>query len=825
MTSTEEKIFAQATALPVDKRRDYLDEECADNSSLRKRLHELLVAHEGENGILDIAVTDIHSHGDLDIAEGQDIGPYRLLQKIGEGGFGFVFMAEQRQPVQRKVAIKIIKPGMDSKAVVARFEGERQALAMMDHPNIARIFDGGTSKDGQRPYFVMELVQGVPITEFCDGNSLTTQERLELFVSVCNAVHHAHLKGIIHRDIKPSNVMVTLHDGKPVVKVIDFGVAKALHQRLTEKTLFTQYGTMVGTPQYMSPEQAEMTGLDVDTRSDVYSLAVLLYELVAGSTPIERDVLRKAGLREMQRMICEDEAVRPSLRLSSSGKKLTMLAKHRSVAPTRLSKEVRGDLDWIVMKGLEKERTRRYDSAKELAADVERALKNLPVSAGPPSITYRARKFVVRNRTKLALVLAFVAVIAAVAWGLVNHRNHQIATIRKDETRLNNAIDEANAAVVAAVDSSASNELWKAADLMVTQIKQIVSESLVNQTSQFRAEQFLERYEEARQDRNFTYSMEELLISKSTDQSIENLQLLEKEFRRILRARGYNLEVLSPSELGTQLENDRSPLKLTDALELWLSVRMKLSDAGGDQMAPDEVADWVNAMCVADPNPMRAAIRKTVFRTVPPSEKFLDNAINQGDLSKACARKLSWLAEAYQMVENPRRSDQIREFALSQHPEDLLLNFEHASELKKREKFDQAIRYLMRCTAIRPDNAGVWKSLGNAYGHNDEIAKAVNALQKAIQLNPNNAHLHLQLSQWLLRDDEPQAAIAAAETALSLEHNLLSAWQVIGQAHMEAKDYVHALVAFEKFRDDATDRDRIENWIRECRRQISAHNQ
>ncbi|MEM9409541.1 MAG: serine/threonine-protein kinase, partial [Planctomycetota bacterium] len=339
MESIEEQIFADAIALTMQQREAYLDQQCQGDQQLRSRMENLLAAHEEQGGILDVQETCLQPNGVNEISAGQDIGNYRLLQKIGEGGFGIVFMAEQRKPVVRKVAVKVIKPGMDSRAVVARFEGERQALAMMDHPNIARVFDGGTNKAGM-PYFVMELVQGVPITEFCDANSFTTKERLELFITVCHAVHHAHQKGIIHRDIKPNNVMVTLHDGKPVVKVIDFGVAKALHQKLTDKTLFTQYGMMVGTPQYMSPEQAEMTGLDVDTRSDVYSLAVLLFELMTGSTPIRTEDLKTAGIKEMQRMICEDRAIRPSLRISSAGNKLTVLANHRRVLPNKLSKEI-----------------------------------------------------------------------------------------------------------------------------------------------------------------------------------------------------------------------------------------------------------------------------------------------------------------------------------------------------------------------------------------------------------------------------------------------------------------------------------------------------
>jgi serine/threonine-protein kinase len=484
--STEEILFAEATKLPVSERATFVRKACAGDETAQERIMNLPSAHESEDVFLDLAETHCSTEN-LGVSEGDEIGPYRLLQEIGEGGFGVVYMALQQHPIERKIAIKIIKPGMDSRAVIARFEAERQALAMMDHPNIARIFDGGTGNDGQRPYFVMELVQGVPITDFCDANSLSTRERLELFTSVCNAVQHAHQKGIIHRDIKPSNVMVTLHDGEPVVKVIDFGVAKALHQRLTEKTLFTQHGVMVGTPQYMSPEQAEITGIGVDTRSDVYSLSVLLYELMTGTTPLEAEELRTAGFQKMQQMICEDEAQRPSLRLSSAGENLTTLAKHRSVAPEQLSREIKGDLDWIIMKGLEKDRSRRYESAKDLAADIHRALNHQPVVASPPSFIYRAKKFVRRNRIRLSLAAAGFGVVAAIFLGLLNHRQQRLAAVRKDELRLSEAIDEANSALVAAVKDSNSNDLWTAAEFRDSQVEKLVAESLAGQTTISRA--------------------------------------------------------------------------------------------------------------------------------------------------------------------------------------------------------------------------------------------------------------------------------------------------------------------------------------------------
>ena len=320
---------------------------------------------------------------------GSLIGPYKLIQRIGEGGMGAVYLAEQSRPVRRTVALKVIKPGMDTEQVVARFEAERQALAIMDHPSIAKVFDAGATDSG-RPYFVMELVKGVPITEYCDAVHLTPRERLELFIPVCRAIQHAHQKGIIHRDIKPSNVLVAMQDGKAVPKVIDFGIAKAIDQRLTEKTYFTQHGAIIGTLEYMSPEQAEISAMDVDTRTDVYALGVLLYELLTGSTPLQRPRLREAGYSEILRRIREEEPPKPSTRLSESRDSLPSVAALRKTEPARLTRLVRGDLDWIVMKALEKDRTRRYESASGFARDIARHLEGDPVEAGPPGAVVSA---------------------------------------------------------------------------------------------------------------------------------------------------------------------------------------------------------------------------------------------------------------------------------------------------------------------------------------------------------------------------------------------------------------------------------------------------
>jgi serine/threonine protein kinase/Tfp pilus assembly protein PilF len=351
------------------------------------------------------------------------IGSYKILDFLGEGGMGVVYLAEQEQPIRRKVALKVIKLGMDTKEVIARFESERQALAMMNHPNIAQVHDAGTTERGA-PYFVMEFVAGVPIADYCDRHRLSTRERLEIFIPVCQAIQHAHQKGIIHRDIKPSNVLVTVQDGKPVPKIIDFGVAKATNQRLTEKTVFTQQGYLIGTPDYMSPEQAEMSGLNVDTTTDIYSLGVLLYEMLVGALPFDPKTLRRAGFNEIRRIIREVDPPKPTTRLSGLGQLAKGIAERRHTDVVSLAKQLRGDIDWIAMKAMEKDRTRRYASSSELAADIERHLKNEPVIACPPSTVYRVRKFVRRHRMGVSIAAAAVLVLIAFAVTTVVQSQH-----------------------------------------------------------------------------------------------------------------------------------------------------------------------------------------------------------------------------------------------------------------------------------------------------------------------------------------------------------------------------------------------------------------
>ena len=405
-----ETIFHDALARPPAERPTFLAAACAGDEPLRRRVEALLHAHDNPGSFLAELAPMPAATPDEPLFEraGTVIGPYKLMEQIGEGGMGLVFVAEQQQPVRRKVALKVIKPGMDTRQVVARFEAERQALALMDHPNIAKVLDGGETVSG-RPYFVMELVKGVPITEYCDQNQVPIRQRLELFVDVCQAVQHAHQKGIIHRDLKPSNVLVMSHDGTPVAKVIDFGVAKAIGQQLTDKTIYTQFSQLIGTPLYMSPEQAGESSLDVDTRSDIYTLGVLLYELLTGTTPFDKERLHQAGYDELRRIIREEEPPKPSTRISTLGQAATTVSTQRQSDPQRLRQLFRRELDWIVMKALEKDRNRRYETANSFATDVQRYLLDEPVRACPPSTVYRLRKFARRNKAAFLTTLAVAA--------------------------------------------------------------------------------------------------------------------------------------------------------------------------------------------------------------------------------------------------------------------------------------------------------------------------------------------------------------------------------------------------------------------------------
>ena len=467
----EAALFQAAIQLTGNARASFLENACAGDVALRQRLEVLLAANEQSEGVLAELTPAAGATMKLELADapdetiGQKIGRYKILEKIGEGGCGVVYVAEQTEPVQRRVALKVIKLGMDTKAVVARFEAERQALAMMDHPNIAKVLDAGTTETG-RPYFIMELVRGIRITDYCDQNNLSTRERLDLFIKICQAIQHAHQKGIIHRDVKPSNILVTLHDGVPVPKVIDFGIAKATEGRLTDMTVYTQLHQFIGTPAYMSPEQAEMSGLDIDTRSDIYSLGVLLYELLTGRTPFDAQELMSLGIDAMRKTIREKEPVRPSTKLATlKGEELTTTAKRRSIESSRLANLLRGDLDWIVMKCLEKDRTRRYETANGLAFDLKRHLNNETVLARPPSSAYRFQRLVRRNKLTFAAIGGVTCVlilgILATTWQAIratHAKEEALAAQASEKIQRQQAIANEKEAV-AAQKAEAAEEL------------------------------------------------------------------------------------------------------------------------------------------------------------------------------------------------------------------------------------------------------------------------------------------------------------------------------------------------------------------------------
>jgi serine/threonine protein kinase/tetratricopeptide (TPR) repeat protein len=457
----DEDLFAGALTMPAAERGRYIERACAGNIAALGRLTALLDSFDDAvNFVPERCV--------------EQIGAYRLLRELGEGGCGIAYLAEQLAPVKRHVALKIIKPGMDTKSVIARFEAERQLLALMDHPNVAKVFDAGSTPTG-RPYFVMELVRGLRITEYCEQLHLSIAERLQLFMQVCQAIQHAHQKGVMHRDIKPSNVLVTMHDGLPVAKVIDFGIAKALGQELTDKTLFTGFGQMVGTPLYMSPEQAGQSGLDVDTRSDIYSLGVLLYELLTGTTPFTRERFKKAAYDEIRRIIREEEPPRPSTRLSESKDALSSISAQRHMEPAKLTRLVRGELDWIVMKALEKDRNRRYETANSFALDVQRYLHDEPVEASPRSRVYRLSKFLRRNKgpvtAALLALLILIAGITGTTWGLLhadhNRRKAENALTAESRARQaeSQARDQAMAALRAMTDEIVQNQMARGYEL------------------------------------------------------------------------------------------------------------------------------------------------------------------------------------------------------------------------------------------------------------------------------------------------------------------------------------------------------------------------
>jgi serine/threonine protein kinase/Flp pilus assembly protein TadD len=702
---------------------------------------------------------------------GATIGRYKLLERIGEGGFGVVYMAEQLMPVRRKVALKVIKPGVDTKQVIARFEAERQALALMDHENIAKVLDGGAT-DAGRPFFVMELVHGVPITEYCDQNELPPRQRLELFVQVCRAVQHAHQKGIIHRDIKPTNVLLTLREGVPVPKVIDFGVAKATGQQLTEKTLFTNFAQMVGTPLYMSPEQAEMTGIDVDTRSDIYSLGVLLYELLTGTTPLDKDRLKRSAFDEIRRIIREEEPPRPSTRLSTLGEQLRTISARRKCEPAQLGRIVRGELDWIVMKALEKERSRRYETASGFMRDIEHYLNNETVEACPPSLGYRLRKFTRRNKLRLmvaALLLFLLMALGAVAGWAALQQASQRAALKTDIGR---DLDEARNFCHQDRLREASAVLDHAQALTA---RRGADEELGRQAAQLRKDvDMASRLEEIR------------LEGASIKDEVDDFAGAALSYKDAFRSYGLDLDQLEPDKFAARLEVSATREQLVTALDYWL--------AEDGALAGRNRAHLLAVLARVDPNPWRQKLR------VAFTNKNLKELLELARVTSAPAQPpadclllgfaLGKLGDTPSAVEFGRRAQQ-------EHPGDFWLNTYLASWLTELDspRPAEAIGYFRAALALRPDSPGDLLELANALDDTGDFPGALVAYHKAIALKPDYATPHNDLGGSLIKQGDYSGAVAEFRKAIALKPNYVIVYFNLGDTLLGQGDIPGAITA------------------------------
>jgi serine/threonine protein kinase/tetratricopeptide (TPR) repeat protein len=764
--SQAKSIFGQALAIDTaQERAAFLDQACAGDQSLRAELESLLAALDQAGGdFLKQPALALGATADLEPegagektagiltcrdSVGDWIGPYRLLEQIGEGGMGLVFMAEQHQPMRRKVALKVLKPGMDTRQVVARFEAERQALALMDHPNIARVFDGGVTLAG-RPYFVMELVRGVPITEYCDQYRLAPRQRLELFALVCQAVQHAHQKGIIHRDLKPSNVLVTLHDTVSVPKVIDFGIAKAIGQPLTERTLFTQFSQLVGTPLYMSPEQAEMNGLDVDTRADVYALGVLLYELLTGGTPFESETLRQAGLDEIRRIIREDEPPRPSQRLSTlSAQASSTISERRGLDGRRLARLLRGELDWIVMKALEKDRNRRYETASAFALDIQRYLTDEPVRACPPSALYRARKFGRRNKRSLA-ILASALIVAAVFAGTVGAYRHE-ETLRQERRELDVKL------ALRDVDHFQAEKKWAEALAAAKQASSLLQAGRANQELRKTIDERI---------RDLTMASELAQIFADTMDRLAERQWatvkdpeIDSRYLLTFQNAGIDVEKLKIEEAAEIIRTREIRQEIAVGLDAWAVVRQYTS--GKADPLWRKLRDLATAI---DPDPFRILLRKAICLEELPVADGNKISSSRELLDQTMPRLV---AQGMPLLQIRGKWHEVLHKLQRQHPDDFWLNFELGSDL---EAPADHLRFSTAAVAIRPGNAGAHAALGLAYRRTGRLDEAIAEFQQAIQLKPENAPAHRGLAELLAEKGMLDEAIAEFQKAIQLHH-------------------------------------------------------
>jgi serine/threonine protein kinase/tetratricopeptide (TPR) repeat protein len=788
-----EQIFWSAAQIELPAERvAYLDRACADDVELRRRVEQLLDATGAAADFLELPLLNLATVEERPVRErpGTVLGKYRLMEEIGAGGFGVVFLAEQQEPVRRKVALKVLKAGMDTGDVIARFEAERQALAVMDHPNIAKVLDAGETAAG-RPYFVMELVPGAAITEHCDRAGLSIRARLELFVVVCRAVQHAHQRGIIHRDIKPSNVLVTLQDGTPMAKVIDFGIAKAMGQPLTDRPMCTGLAQMIGTPLYMSPEQA-LSGLDVDTRTDIYALGVLLYELLTGTTPFDSKLLRTATSDEVRRIIQEEEPARPSLRLSSLGEVAATVAANRRSDPKRLRRLLHGELDWVVMKAMEKDQNRRYETANALASEIERYLQGEPVQACPPSLLYRARKYARRHQAGLAiagLVLLLLGLLGGIALWAVWDRSVREARAQQEAQR---TLDQAVALQGEGKWLEALEEVRRAEGALAGS----------------GGHELLRHVEELHRDLEMVLRVEAIRLPDLVGgpEGDQDYVATDASMAQAFRDYGIDVESLPPAEVGERIRSRRTHRELIVALDHWVKVRTSMAEINRKPREP-----LLAAARAADPDEWRNHLRIAVEQH---QTATLTKLAASARLSELPLQSLSLLGWALDHAGECEQAVAVLRPAQQKYPNDFMINFQlawsldHGRQPPPHEQVqDEVIRFYTVARSLRPRNIPVHTVLGHALCNRGKLDEGIAVYRKAIELNPEEAvnHSWLAMAQLAAGDqtgydstcsamlhqfqgtDKPYIAHRVAWTVVVARHCVADAERVVSMAQIAVR--------------------------------------